>query len=75
MSCGPTASRPRSGSPPGDAEVMNLMGQVVVILHTFAARVNNLSGHGQLTRKIIHDARVLATDIQEELEQRKGPGR
>jgi len=61
--------------PPGDAEVMDLMGQVVVVLHTFAAQVNTLSGHGELTRHIIRSARVLATDIQEELEQRKGPGR
>jgi hypothetical protein len=61
--------------PPGDAEVMDLMGQVVVVLHTFAAKVNTLTGHGELTRLIIRNARVLATDIQEELEQRKGPGR
>lgn len=61
--------------PPGDAEVMDLMGQLVVILHTFAAKVNTLSGHGELTRHIIRSARVLATDVQEELEQRKGPGR
>ena len=61
--------------PPGDAEVMDLMGQVVVILHTFASKVNQLSGHGELTRSIIRSARNLATDIQEELEQRKGPGR
>lgn len=61
--------------PPGDAEVMDLMGQLVVILHTFASKVNNLSGHSELTRHIIRNSRVLATDIQEELEQRKGPGR
>jgi hypothetical protein len=61
--------------PPGDAEVMDLMGQVIVILHTFASKVNNLSGHGELTRHIIRSSRVLATDIQEELEQRRGPGR
>jgi hypothetical protein len=61
--------------PPGDAEVMDLMGQVVVVLHTFATRMNTLTGHGELTRHIIHAARVLATDVQEELEQRKGPGR
>jgi hypothetical protein len=61
--------------PPGDAEVMDLMGQVVVVLHTFASKVNTLTGHGELTRHIIRAARVLATDIQEELEQRKGPGR
>jgi hypothetical protein len=61
--------------PPGDAEVMDIMGQLVVVLHTFAAKVNTLTGHGELTRSIIRSARVLATDIQEELEQRKGPGR
>jgi RNA polymerase subunit RPABC4/transcription elongation factor Spt4 len=61
--------------PPGDAEVMDLMGQVVVILHTFASKMNGLTGHGELTRHIIRSARVLAADVQEELEQRKGPGR
>lgn len=61
--------------PPGDAEVMDLMGQVVVILHTFASRMNTLTGHGELTRSIIRASRVLAADVQEELEQRKGPGR
>jgi hypothetical protein len=61
--------------PPGDAGVMDLMGQLVVILHTFAAKMNTLTGHGELTRHIIRSARVLATDVQEELEQRKGPGR
>jgi hypothetical protein len=61
--------------PAGDARVMDLMGQLVVILHTFAAEVNTLTGHGELTRSIIRSARRLASDIQEELEQRKGPGR
>ncbi len=61
--------------PAGDAEVMDLMGQMVVILHTFAAKMNTLSGHGEMTRQIIRSSRTLATDIQEELEQRKGPGR
>lgn len=61
--------------PSGDAEVMDLMGQMVVILHTFAAKMNTLSGHGEMTRQIIRSSRTLATDIQEELEQRKGPGR
>jgi hypothetical protein len=61
--------------PPGDAEVMDLMGQMVVILHTFASKVNTLTGHSELTRGIIRSARALANDVQEDLEQRKGPGR
>lgn len=61
--------------PPGDAEAMDFMGQTVVLLHTFATKVNTLTGHGELTRHIIRSARVLAADIQEELELRKGPGR
>jgi hypothetical protein len=61
--------------PAGDVEVMDLMGQMVVILHTFAAKVNTLSGHDELTRQIIRSSRALATDVQEALELRKGPGR
>lgn len=61
--------------PAGDAEVMDLMGQMVVLLHTFATKMNTLSGHGEMTRQIIRSSRTLATDIQEELELRKGPGR
>lgn len=61
--------------PPGDAEVMGLMGQLVVILHTFAAKLNSLTGHSEHTRHIIRSARTLANDVQEELELRRGPGR
>lgn len=59
--------------PARDVEVMNLMGQMVAALHAFAGKLNELSGHGELTRKIIRDARVLAADVQEEFETRRGP--
>lgn len=60
---------------PGDAEVMTLMGQMVVVLHSFAAKLNTLTGHSELTRSLIRASRALAADVQEELELRKGPGR
>ena len=60
---------------PGDAEVMTLMGQMVVVLHSFAAKLNTLAGHSELTRSLIRASRALAADVQEELELRKGPGR
>jgi hypothetical protein len=61
--------------PPGDAEVMGLMGQLVMILHTFASKLNSLTGHSEHTRHIIRSARTLANDVQEEFELRRGPGR
>jgi RNA polymerase subunit RPABC4/transcription elongation factor Spt4 len=60
---------------PGDAEVETVMGQMVVVLHSFAAKLNTLTGHSELTRGIIRASRALAADVQEELELRKGPGR
>ena len=60
---------------PGDAEVETVMGQMVVVLHSFAAKVNELTGHSELTRSIIRASRALAADVQEELELRRGPGR
>ena len=60
---------------PGDAEVETVLGQLVVVLHSFAAKVNELTGHSELTRSIIRASRALAADVQEELELRRGPGR
>ena len=60
---------------PGDAEVETVMGQMVVVLHSFAAKVNGLTGHSELTRSIIRASRALAADVQEELELRRGPGK
>lgn len=59
--------------PSGDVEIMNLMGQVVVILHTLAEKMNHFQGHMDSTRQCIKGCRNLATDLQDEIEKRRGP--
>jgi hypothetical protein len=59
--------------PPGDVAFMNDLGAMVAVLHTMAARLNGFVGHTQHTRELIRSMRVLATDIQEEIETRRGP--
>jgi RNA polymerase subunit RPABC4/transcription elongation factor Spt4 len=59
--------------PAGDAQIMNELLQFVQILHGMAGRVNQFRGHTDQTRAIIKGMRTLATDIQEEIERRRGP--
>ena len=59
--------------PAGDAQIMNELLQFVQMLHAMAGRVNQFRGHTDLTRAIIKGMRSLATDIQEEIERRRGP--
>jgi hypothetical protein len=59
--------------PAGDVAIMNDLGAMVAVLHTMAARLNGFVGHTEHTRKLIRDMRILATDIQDEIETRRGP--
>lgn len=59
--------------PARDVEIMNKMGQVVVILHTLAAEMNSFQGHMDSTRSVIRQCRALATELQDEIETRRGP--
>ena len=59
--------------PPGDVAIMNELGKLVELLHAMAARVNQFVGMTDHTRKIARDMRHLATDVQEEVELRRGP--
>ena len=57
--------------PQVDVETMNLMGQLVVVLHTVAEKMNHLA-HSESLRRLIKNCRVLAADVQEEIEIRRG---
>jgi len=57
--------------PQVDVETMNLMGQLVVVLHTVAEKMNQLA-HSESLRRLIKNCRVLAADVQEEIEIRRG---
>jgi hypothetical protein len=61
--------------PPQDVEIMNQLGQLVVLLHTMAQRMNSFQGHSEHTRTLIRAMRVLATDVQDEIETRTGPAK
>ena len=54
--------------PEGVSEIVQLIGQTVVILHTLAGRMNGFVGHMDLTRQNIRGSRLLATGLQEEVE-------
>ena len=56
-----------------DVEIMNEMAQVVVILHTLAAKMNRFQGIMESTRSVIRQCRALATELQDEIESRRGP--
>lgn len=56
-----------------DAEILTLMGQAVTALHLLAAKMNTFQGLMQSTRDVIKGCRNLATDLQEEIELRRGP--
>ena len=58
---------------PKDVEILNKLGQTVVLLHTMAQEMNQLQGHSEHTRALIRAMRNLATDIQDEIEIRTGP--
>jgi len=60
--------------PAGDVDIMNDLLALVQVLHRVAAKATRFVGHTDHTRKMIRDMRVLATDIQEEVETRRGPG-
>ena len=59
--------------PAKDVEIMNKLGQMVVLLHTVAQEMNQFQGHAEHTRSLIRAMRNLATDIQDEIEMRTGP--
>ena len=59
--------------PAVDVAIMNELGQLVQLLHGMASRLNQFTGMTERTRKLIRDMRVLATDVQEEIESRRGP--
>jgi hypothetical protein len=59
--------------PPGDVAILNELGRLVELLHAMAARANQFVGQSEHTIKMRRDMRVLATDIQEEIELRTGP--
>lgn len=53
---------------PTVVEIVNEMAQFVVILHRMAARMNHFQGFMESTRQLIRDIRLLATDLQGEIE-------
>ena len=59
--------------PAGDVSIMNELGKLVELLHAMAARSNQFGITSEHTRKLIRDMRILATDVQEEIELRRGP--
>ena len=59
--------------PQKDVEIMTEMAQLVVILHTMASKMNSFQGIMQSTRNVIRLCRDLATQLQDEIETRRGP--
>lgn len=53
---------------PTAAEVINEMAQFVVILHRMAEHMNHFQGFMESTRQVIREIRLLATDLQGEIE-------
>ena len=56
-----------------DAEIMNKMAQVSDILQAMAMELNQFTGVMSTTRALIRSCRNLSTELQEEIEIRKGP--
>lgn len=56
-----------------DASILTEMGQVAMLLHALAGRMNELAGHMGSTRDCIKSCRILAMTLQEEIEVRRGP--
>jgi hypothetical protein len=66
-----TALMVSPGGPPQGPTVeviVNEMAQFVVILHRMAERMNHFQGFMESTRQLIRDIRLLATDLQGEIE-------
>ena len=59
--------------PAGDVSIMNELGKLVELLHAMAARATQFGIPSDHTRKLVRDMRILATDVQEEIELRLGP--
>jgi RNA polymerase subunit RPABC4/transcription elongation factor Spt4 len=59
--------------PPGDIEIMQAMSNLAIVLHAVAEKMNHFVGHMEITRENIKGCRSLATNLQEEIELRKGP--
>jgi RNA polymerase subunit RPABC4/transcription elongation factor Spt4 len=55
-----------------DNTIMNEMAQTIVILHTMAEKMTRFAGHMDSTRRCIKGLRNLASDLQEEIEVRRG---
>lgn len=58
-----------------DAEIMTRMNQVAALLLALAAEMNDLVAVGESTRGIMRGCRVLAADLQGEVEMRRGSER
>lgn len=58
---------------PGDVEILTLMSQAVTALHALALKMNQFRGSMDSTRRCISGCRNLATQLQEEIELRRGP--
>lgn len=60
--------------PSGDVEILNELARLAELLSAMATKTGSgLRGYTEHTRKIVRDMRVLAAEIQEEIEQRRGP--
>jgi len=59
----------------GDVDIMNKMGSLVVLLHAMADEMAKFRGHMESTRRCMRSCRVLAADLQEEIEVRRGSTR
>jgi hypothetical protein len=58
---------------PIDVDIMTEMGDMIVRLHQLAQRMNGFAGFNPTTRGCIRLCRQLATELQEEIELRRGP--
>lgn len=58
-----------------DVEILNELGGLVALLHQMASKCNQFTGLSEHTRSVIRSMRILATDVQEEIENRLGPRR
>jgi len=60
--------------PAGDVEILNELATLAELLSAMATKAGSgLRGYTEHTRKMVRDMRILAADIQEEIEQRRGP--
>jgi len=60
--------------PAGDVEILNELATLAELLSVMATKAGSgFRGYTEHTRKMVRDMRILAADIQEEIEQRRGP--